>query len=75
MKRRITHQDLIAMQGMAKDFFLQLPANGRLPGMRRALTTTEIQSLSFLDAALTILGNTDAEIAVEFPDSDSVYEE
>lgn len=72
MKRRITHQDLIAMQGMAKDFYLQLPAGARLPGMRRALTPTEIQTLAFLDAALTVLGNTDVDVVTEFPDSGSI---
>jgi hypothetical protein len=75
MKRRITQQDLISMQGMAKDFYLSLPAGGRLPGMRRAMTPSEVQALSFLDAALTILGNTEVEVAVEFPDSDSILED
>lgn len=75
MKRRITHADLVVMKGLATDFYLQLPAGARLPGMARALTPAEIQSLAWIDAALTVLGNSDVEIVTEYPDSDSIHED
>jgi hypothetical protein len=78
-KPELKHGDLLILQGQAAKAFVELPAEYRLPGMKRALDHSERLALSWLRVSMTLLNSKSGfrpgfleefEIPIELPNSD-----
>lgn len=57
-KVQLTYRDLIEMRSRAIKAFTEIQPRMRIPGMPDSgLTTSDLQALSWLDAAITLLGS------------------
>lgn len=70
--KRLTQADLLLVNERAKTFIVEFPRGGKLKGMTRPCTESEIRTIAFVEAVRSHCGDT--EIMIETPDSDTVNE-
>lgn len=72
--KKITLHDLVLVNEHAKKAIIEFPRGGRLRGMQRALSESEIRTLAFVEGVLAVTGG-EALIEIETPDSETAADE